>query len=165
MKNEMKSLPTQEEDLSLKVRRMANELYTFLWFPSLQSVMWRRRLDKSGDSQLDYDAVSGEYDLPVDDEIEIGLFALKLDYISQLSVAGLVYAVMNNLTADREPVSYLPAVALLILSRYVASPAISISTDKYGEVVTDQVDYGTDKYNMDLSAFSRQRGKKLSRGK
>ena len=158
MKNEMKSLSTQEEDLSLKVRRMANELYTFLWFPSLQSVMWRRRLDKSGDSQLEYDGVSGEYYLPVEDEVNIGLFALKLDYLSQISAMGLLYAIMNNLTADRQPVSYLPSIALLILSRYVASPAISISTEKYGEAVTDQVDYGTDKYNMDLSAFSPTAG-------
>ncbi len=154
MKNEMKSLPAQEEDLRLKLRRMADELYTFLWFPGFQSVMWRRRLDKNDGSQLDYDAASGEYDLPVDDEIEIGLFALKLDYFSMISIAGLLYSVMNNLTADREFVSYLPSVALLILSRYVASPAVSMLTDKYGEAATDQVAFSSDLYDMDLSAFS-----------
>ena len=167
MKNEMKSLPTQEEDLSLKVRRMANELYTFFWFPSLQSVMWRRRLDKSGNSQLNYDGVSGEYYLSTDDEINIGLFALNLDYISMVSVAGLVYSTMNNLDADSLPVSYLPSVALFILSRYVASPAVSMLADKYGDEVSelvkslsvsnayyDQDAFGTDKYPMDLRAFS-----------
>lgn len=161
MKNEMKSLPTQEEDLSLKIRRMAHEIYTFLWFPSLQSVMWRRRFNKKDDSKLEYDGVSGEYYLPVEDEINIGLFALKLDYLSQISAIGLLYAIMNNLTADRQPVSYLPSIALLILSRYVASPAISMSTDKYGEAVTHQVAYGTDKYPMDLSAFSSTVGQKI----
>lgn len=163
MKSEFGGQSVRRESVAKKLQRLAAESWNFVWFPSLQSLIWRRMLDNSGASELWQNPVSGERTLTMDDASEIGLPALNLDYFSMIFVAGLVYSVMNNVTADRAPVSYLPSVALFVLSRYVASPAMVLVADTRGEQVAtrlrslsapkdyyDQVSFGTDKYDMGL---------------